>query len=377
LFVLAPAGKRLDAWEVRRKDDPSGLDDFCAAVDTAVDAVGSDDAPSDNEWRPRHLQLAEPGADLGNDIEVSVAAAEGADRATAMALADDDARSFITDLVRSGSSITDLDDSPMARYTSVAELYRQGLIEREYLIICRQDHRTLGRVSDMDDDTRRSILQLSCPTCGRRFDEELLRQVHAPSRTAAELVSEGRWRASWALGLLVDHGVDEKSVTQLAGSGGNGTALRVEALHGRLLVELPDAEFGMQHAYALIRRLRRQSIEFGLVLATEPVADEAYQYLSERVAMQQGPMVSVLEGSQSIVEELGSALDEWSVISVRLLAEELIDTIGIDVGAVVEAWMRAQGDDTHTTGEIDLRTDDDAPAQGATVTELSRATSDQ
>lgn len=372
LFVLAPAGKRLDAWEVRPQDQASELDAFCDAIDRAVDSRGDDGDVHDSEWRSRRPQLADPGTDLTDDAEAPLMADVSADSDAAMALADDDARSFITDLVRSGSSITDLDDTPMAQYNSVGELYRQGLIEREYLVICRQDHRTLGRVGDMDDGTRQSILQLSCPTCGRRFDEELLRQVHAPSRAAAELVSDGRWRVSWAMSLLVAHGIDEQAITPLAGSAGNGTALRVETLHGRLLVELPDAEFGMQHAYALIRRLRRQSVEFGLVLATEPVADEAYQYLSERVALQQGPMVSVLEGSRAITGDLAAALDEWSIISVRLLAEELIDTLGIDIGAVIEAWMRRRDDTAYSTGEIDLRTDDGAAdGPGATVTELS------
>jgi hypothetical protein len=375
LFVLTPAGKRLDAWEVRPQDTPSALDDFCDAIDRAIGSLDGDSGTPDNEWRARSLQLTDPGIDLAGDVEPSLAFDATADRDAAMALADDDARSFITDLVRSGSSITDLDDTPMSHYSSVAELYRQELIEREYLVICRQDHRTLGRVGDLDDGARQSILQLSCPTCGRRFDDELLRQVHSPSRTAAELVTAGRWRVWWAASLLVAHGIDEQAITPLAGSAGNGTALRVETLHGRLLVELPDAEFGMQHAYALIRRLRRQSVEFGLVLATEPVADEAYQYLSERVALQQGPMVSVLEGSRSIVGDLGDALDEWSIISVRSLAEELIDTIGIDIGAVIEAWMRRQGDAGDPTGEIDLRTGTGIGEGQATVTELPSVSS--
>ena len=265
-------------------------------------------------------------------------------RDAAHTLANDDARSFITDLVRSGSSITDFDDSPIAQDASVSQLHRYGLIEREYVIVCRQDHRTLGRISALDDNSRQSILQLSCPTCGRRFSEELLRQVHAPSRSAIGLVEGGRWRGAWAIEMLAEQGFDERQITPLAGSGGNGLALRVDTLHGRLLVELPEAEFGMQHAYALIRRLQRQGIEFGLVLATEPVSDDAYQYLSERVARNQGPMVSVLEGSQAIEDELDEAITEWSIISVRMLGEELINTTGMDFGAIIEEWMRRRSE---------------------------------
>ena len=379
VFVLAPAGKRVDVWEVRHRDRPSALDAFCGAVTAAVERVGLPDAPEELsedlsiEWRPRTVQFDGAQADLAHDTGQPAPEMSEADRDAAHALADDDARSLVADLVRSGSSITDFDDSPMAQYRSVGELYRQGLIEREYLIVCRQDHRTLGRVSEMDDETRQSILQLTCPTCGRRFNEELLRQVHAPSRAAMELVSDGRWRATWALSLLDDLGIDGRSVTQLPGAGGNGVALRIDTLQGRLLVELPAAEFGMQHAYAMIRRLRRQSSEFGLVLATEPVADEAYQYLSERVAHQQGPMISVLEGSRAIAQGIGDAIDEWSVIAVRLLAEELIDTTGIDFGAVIEAWMRREPDPEAPSGDIDLRDGDAVDDEGATVTELSRA----
>lgn len=380
VFVLAPAGKRVDVWEVRHRDRTSELDEFCEAVTTAVERVGLPEAPeelSDDlsiEWRARTVQLGSAHADLAPDAGRPVPEMTAADRDAAHALADDDARSLVAELVRSGSSITDFDDSPMSQYRSVGELYRQGLIEREYLIVCRQDHRTLGRVSEMDDDTRQSILQLTCPTCGRRFNEELLRQVHAPSRAAMELVSDGRWRATWALSLLEGLGIDGRSVAQLPGAGGNGVALRIDTLQGRLLVELPAAEFGMQHAYAMIRRLRRQSTEFGLVLATEPVADEAYQYLSDRVAHQQGPMISVLEGSRAITQGIGDAIDEWSIIAVRLLAEELIDTTGIDFGAVIEAWMRREPGHAASGDEIDLRDDEGSEdADGATVTELSRA----
>lgn len=386
MFVLAPAGKRLDAWEIRHQDRRSMLDAFCTAINTAVREsdidTNGDQIPS---WRPRSLQ-ARATEDDTEEFNRSLDELTSEQRSAAHALANDDARSFITDLVRSGSSISDFDDSPIAQYASVAQLHRYGLIEREYVIVCRQDHRTLGRISDLDDNSRQSILQLSCPTCGRRFSEELLRQVHSPSRSAVGLVEDGRWRGAWATELLQEHGFDERQITPLAGSGGNGLALRVDTLHGRLLVELPEAEFGMQHAYALIRRLQRQGIEFGLVLATEPVADDAYQYLSERVARNQGPMVSVLEGSQAIQDELSEAINEWSIISVRMLGEELINTTGVDFGAIIEEWMRRQSLEASSepdnepeidTGEIDL-TEDDVPEHvgvgvNATITELPRA----
>ena len=385
MFVLAPAGKRLDAWEIRHQERRSTLDAFCTEVNTAVresDIVSNgDQLPS---WRPRSLQ-ARAADDDTEEFNRALDELTSEQRAAAHALANDDARSFITDLVRSGSSITDFDDSPIAQYASVAQLHRFGLIEREYVIVCRQDHRTLGRISDLDDDSRQSILQLSCPTCGRRFSEELLRQVHSPSRSAVTLVEDGRWRGAWATEMLQEQGFDDRQITPLAGSGGNGLALRVDTLHGRLLVELPEAEFGMQHAYALIRRLQRQGIEFGLVLATEPVADDAYQYLSERVARNQGPMVSVLEGSQAIQDELTEAINEWSIISVRMLGEELINTTGVDFGAIIEEWMRRQSvavssepedDEPADTGEINLT--DDVPEHigvgaNATITELPRA----
>jgi hypothetical protein len=373
MFVLAPAGKRLDAWEVRLQDRRSLLDGFCTAVNTAVresDVEGADQQlPS---WRPRSLQ-PRPSDDDMEDFNRSLSELTSEQRAAAHALSNDDARSFISDLVRSGSSITDFDDSPIAQYPSVAELYRFGLIEREYVIVCRQDHRTLGRISDLDDDARQSILQLSCPTCGRRFSEELLRQVHSPSRSAVGLVQDGRWRGAWATALLEEEGFDERQITPLAGSGGNGLALSVATLHGRLLVELPEAEFGTQHAHALIRRLQRQGIEFGLVLATEPVADEAYQYLSDRVSRNQGPMVSVLEGSQAIRNEVADAINEWSIISVRMLGDELIDS-GVDFGAIIEEWMRRQLEDdagSPAGEEVDL-TDMQA---SATITAFPRVAS--
>jgi len=378
MFVLAPAGKRLDAWEVRLKGRRSLLDGFCTAVNTAVreSAVAGteEQLPS---WRPRSLQPRSSDEDI-EEFNRSLSELTSEQRAAAHTLSNDDARSFITDLVRSGSSITDFDDSPIAQYPSVAELHRFGLIEREYVIVCRQDHRTLGRISDLDDDARQSILQLSCPTCGRRFSEELLRQVHSPSRSAVGLVQEGRWRGAWATALLEEQGFDERQITPLAGSGGNGLALRVDTLHGRLLVELPEAEFGMQHAYALIRRLQRQGIEFGLVLATEPVADEAYQYLSDRVARGQGPMVSVLEGSQAIAEGVSDAINEWSIISVRMLGEELVDTSGMDFGAIIEAWMRRQLEDeaAESEREIDVTDGTETDIHGAaTITALPHVAS--
>jgi hypothetical protein len=373
MFVLAPAGKRLDGWEVRLQGSRSLLDGFCTAVNTAVresDVAGAEQQlPS---WRPRSLQPRSSEDDM-EEFNRSLSELTSEQRAAAHALSNDDARSFISDLVRSGSSITDFDDSPIAQYPSVAELYRFGLIEREYVIVCRQDHRTLGRISDLDDESRQSILQLSCPTCGRRFSEELLRQVHSPSRSAVGLVQDGRWRGAWATALLEEEGFDERQITPLAGSGGNGLALRVATLHGRLLVELPEAEFGMQHAYALIRRLQRQGIEFGLVLATEPVADEAYQYLSDRVSRNQGPMVSVLEGSQAIKNELSDAINEWSIISVRMLGEELIDTTGVGVGAVIEEWMRRQLEED--AGEPSPEIDVSDVHASATITALPRVAS--
>jgi hypothetical protein len=369
VFVLVPAGMRLDAWEVRQREHTRGLDDFCDVAGEAIAAV-VDDVDVPVEWRPRSLPYPS-----GDDTEDKVEADDLTDeeRAAAAALADDDARSVIVDLVRSGSSITDFDDSPIARYGSVAELHRQGLIEREFLVVCRQDHRTLGRIGDLDDGTRHSILQLSCPTCGRRFDKELLREVHAPSRAAVDLVTEGRWRGTWAVSLLAEHGLDQRRISRLPGAGGNGLALRIDAQQGRLLVELPATEFGMQHAYAMMRRMHTEGCQFGLVLATEPVADEAYQYLGERVTHGHGPMISILEGSRTIQQGIGDAIDEWSMLSVRLQAEDLIDAAGMDLGVVIDAWMRATTDHGEAPAEVDVRSyDDHEVGAGATVTELSR-----
>jgi hypothetical protein len=366
MFVLAPAGKRLDAWEVRRQDRRSVLAAFCEAVSTALRDSGVH--VEENEvanWRPRSFQIRSADTDLGRAVDPIVSMPSAEQRAAAAALANDDARSFLVDLVRSGASISDFDDSPMAKYPSVGDLNEHGLIEREYVIVCRQDHRTLGRLTDLDGSSRQSILQLSCPGCGRRFSDELLRQVHAPSRAAMELVTDGRWRAAWATSLLEAHGITEDQITPLAGSGGRGLALRIDAAHGRLLVELPETEFGMQHAYALIRRLQRHGIALGVVLATETVSDDTYQYLNERVSRNQTPQIVVLEGTRVIEAKLREAIAEWSIVSIRHLADDLINSLGVDFGAVIEAWMRRQ----LVSGP---QADDGSSEESATVTELQR-----
>lgn len=369
VFVLAPAGKRLDAWEIRARHRPSELDGFCEAVSAALDSAdivggGDEDEPV---WRPRSVRPRLGGGPSDGERGDAAIDDDADRRAIARVLADDDARGVITELVASGSTITDL-DAPLARYRSVGQLYRSGLIDREHVVICRKDHRTLGRVGEMDEGTRRSILQLSCPTCGRRFDEELLREVHAPTRAAVELVTNGRWRVSWALSLLESHGLDEHVTAHLPGAAGNGSALRIETLAGRLLVELPNAEFGQQHAYTLVNRLQHQGIEFGLVLSTEPVTGEARQYLVDRTALAQGPVVVVLEGSAAVTANLGRALDEWSLVSIRLLADELIDTTGVDIGSVIEAWMRRQEEPGGVADHGELN-----GGQSGTVTELAGA----
>lgn len=372
LFVLAPAGKRLDAWEIRERHTPSELDAFCEAVSVAADGAGIIDGDEADEpaWRPRSVRPRLGGDRSEDEREGRGVQADADRRAIARVLADDDARGFITELVASGSTITDL-DAPMGQYGSMGQLYRSGLIDREHVIICRKDHRTLGRVGDMDDGTRRSILQLSCPTCGRRFDEELLRQVHAPTRAAVDLVTHGRWRISWALSMLEGRGLDEHVTAQLPGSAGNGSALRIETLAGRLLVELPNAEFGHQHAYSLVNRLQHHGIEFGLVLSTEPVTDEARQYLSDRAALSQGPVVVVLEGSDAVTTELSHALDEWSIVSIRLLADELIDATGVDIGSVIEAWMRRRGQTADAAAPADEPGEHEASQPHGTVTRLA------
>ena len=94
-------------------------------------------------------------------------------------------------------------------------------------------------------------------------------------------------------------------------------------------------------------------------------------------------MVSVLEGSQAIQDELTEAINEWSIISVRMLGEELINTTGVDFGAIIEEWMRRQSvavsaedeDEPVDTGEIDVTDVAEHVSVGAnaTITELPRA----
>ena len=91
-------------------------------------------------------------------------------------LAVKDNREFIINLAQVGKARS-IDAAEISDTSITEPLLNMGLIQKEYLIICRQDSRTLCSINDKSELEDKIGLNLRCTTCGRSFRDELIQEI--------------------------------------------------------------------------------------------------------------------------------------------------------------------------------------------------------
>lgn len=342
LYVVQPAGGRLEASEIRHHTLASALGSFCTAVEAAARTTldGRRLRGMDFSWkvpreRPsrRYLNTAR----FFNEAELKTKRPEYSEQelAAARGLVQPDIRNFLIELAQVGKAR--LVDSRL-KPEAIKTLLEGQLIRKEFLVLCRQDSHTICRLSDRAELERASGEKFSCTVCGRALKDELVQDIFALTDTGRTLVTSSRWMTIWVTDLLVQSGIARETIKWNATAGEDELDVMTDALGPRVFLELKDREFGLGDAYPFAIRVGRYGGTFGVVVTTERVAEEAKKFFEEERS-KMAARIEMVEGYQEVEAGLRRLVNRYSRVGVSQFVAEICEGLGMNLNPIVSAWM--------------------------------------
>ena len=239
-------------------------------------------------------------------------------------------RGFLVNLAKVGNKARSADAASLLDEESRNELIGAGLIRKEYLLVCRQDSRTICSIPDRDEFESTIGQKLTCTSCGRLFVDELIQDIYALTPSARSLLEGSHWMTLWVTSLLVNSGVQGERIKWNAAAGDDELDIVAE-IHGlKVFFELKDREFGLGDAYPFSFRIERYGGDVGVVVTTESVADEADKFFEEQ-KRRGNTVVSVVDGEKDIPQKLTSLVASLSKLAVRQSVAGAEERFGFDI----------------------------------------------
>jgi hypothetical protein len=344
-YALQPFNHALYAWEICSHTDECGVDAFHEAAEAVARGCLDgrrlrgmqftwDTVPPQTPRRRYGLELAAPPTTLST----SAAEYTDTDVASARLLLDRSRRESLIRLAQMRGRVKSGDAFADAGSDQLEELETAGLIEDEYLVLCRGDNRTI-----LTAPTQESFAEsdLRCPVCSRRMSEELIQKVYAVTGEGQQLLAGSHWMTVWVTQLLESAGVPRDEIAWHGAAGDDEVDIILSFFGLQFFLELKDREFGMGDAYPFASRAARYGADAGAVLCTEKVAEEAKSYFADRSGMEVVPIETV-EGEKQIESRLRSLAGAWSVWAIQRSLASVLEDISPIAMPILSAWMREQ-----------------------------------
>lgn len=339
-YFVQPFGERLYVFEIRHHCVPTGLPEFRHTLEHAIrnKLDGRRVRAMNFEWQI----IKEPPTRLVSgasrlpvpELKTKKPEYSEEELRAARLLVGAESRSLLLQLAQIGRI-----KAADAKLSTVLmdQLFLERLLSKEYLVLCRKDSRTLCQVQSMKDLNEESGGKLVCPTCSRKFSEELVHEILAPTESGKRLVTSSRWMTIWITDLLVQAGLTKDVITWSATSGEDEIDIMTDELGLRILFELKDREFGLGDAYSFAYRVERYGGSLGVVVSTEKVAEEAHKFFQEQRS-KAAASIETLEGSK-IETGVRGLIDKYSRMGVQRTVTNLAGTMGVSVLPLLGSWM--------------------------------------
>lgn len=342
LYLLAPISKRISVWEVRCHTAPSELDVVAGMVESA--AKGGLDGRRirgmDFQWKeatPSRRRYTRPGRFHEERMNTKQAQYTENEVKQANALVNAVNREFLMNLAQVGKARSK-DAAAFSNESITSPLLANNLIRKEYLVVCKQDSRTLCSVPDkahLEGDVG-SLMR--CTTCGRHFKDELVQEIFALTEDARSLLNGSHWMTIWITEMLRTSGVANEKIKWNAAAGDDELDIVAEIQGMTAFFELKDREFGLGDAYPFSFRIERYGGDVGVVLTMDKVASEAKKFISEQAARRIGK-IEAIEGEAEIRVKLPAVVDTFSKTSVEMFFFEYAEDLGLNLGPLIHEWL--------------------------------------
>jgi hypothetical protein len=342
VLALQPHGHMLTAWEISQHSASPHLPDFCAAVSEAArisidgrrlrgmdfdwtrlgppQLSSSYSAGSRNLTRPMS-ELVTKAAEISEDIV-----------SDASLLVNRDRRDFLRRLAQLGRARSS-DAQADVETGHVALLIDRGLVQKEYLVLCRKDSHTLCSVDSMDQLSA----EVHCPICGRLFSDELVQEIYAPTDRARAMLDGSHWMTVWVTSVLVACGIPPEQILWGATAGEDEIDIIAKVGNESIFFELKDRMFGLGDAYPFTARVQRYGASAGVIISMDGIAQEVERFLTEQA---RGQVIYQISGDKEVKTKIPSMLTERAKVSAISTIREVFMPAGIDPTPVLSVWSR-------------------------------------
>ena len=346
LFLLNPHGKRLMAWEVRHHTSESRLPEFCDSVENAIKLQldGRRVRGMSFEWKDARTRMTIRRVGLRRPyfqeepLRTKEASYSEEELKQAKVITSEKHRIFLLGLAQIGKARS-VDAASVANEGVVHPLLEAELIQKEYLVSCKKDSRTLCTISQQSELETPVGSDMRCPVCSRSFKDELIQEIYSLTEIARDLLRSSKWMTVWVTDLIVNSGIPIDQIGWNAEAGDDELDIVATLLNQRIFFELKDREFGLGDAYPFGFRVERYRGDLGVVLTTDKVAEDAKRFFKEEVANRRGVRITFVEGVGGIEERMEELVNDIAKSAIYQFFGEFSERFGIDLVAFVKAWM--------------------------------------
>lgn len=336
-FTIRAAGNELIIFEIHHHTAASAIDEFANDVKSAVQLQldGRRVRGMSFDWSDfvpgygARLSYAGEGRSTPEPLQTRSAQFTEDELTHARRLSEASSRRFLVQLSRD-RKILEEEATRQVSSETLGELVSCGLVQTEYLLRCRDDSHEITRVASLDPIRDADF---KCATCGRSFSDELQQRVYSVTSAARGMIDGSHWMSIWITDLLVDAGVPLEAIEWNAASSGDEIDLVVSLGDAKIFLELKDRDFGLGDAYRFVPRLARHGGDFGVVVTTDAVEDEALKHMNEQARIRS--VSQVTENPQQIAAEV----DQLSRRIIAGTVHNLDDELALNPSQVLSEWM--------------------------------------
>jgi hypothetical protein len=198
---------------------------------------------------------------------------------------DDRTRNLAITVKRSGGILAnDLIKKSGAKSEEVEAFFermtRDGLLNREYVIICHKSSNQINKVDSMEKIAKMAELGVLC-SCGRPIQDERVQELYSPSVSLQKMIDQSYWMTARLVRALKTFHIPEHKIFLNVQDGAEEVDAFVDIDGSLLMFELKDNEFSMGHAYPFGGRIGLYRPDYAVIFATKGIAPEVRDYFNK------------------------------------------------------------------------------------------------
>ncbi|WP_157642538.1 hypothetical protein [Burkholderia ubonensis] len=195
--------------------------------------------------------------------------------------------------------IKEIDFGKVASQTVLSEMIGEGLIERQFLVSCKQDSHQIALVDDEIEFRDGTAGAMRCASCNRPFKDEKIETIFTISSYGKGLTDKSRWMSIYVTELLTDFGLEKEFIKWNATVGGDEIDIIADVFGRAIFFELKDREFGQGDAYAFLFRCDRFKANGAVVVSMSSASPEAHSTFKDQKVLEN---YKIIEGKNEKIE---------------------------------------------------------------------------